>query len=90
MAKMTYPYIASYQTHTKRHNNQHTGILATLQQQASSYDATLVHTQAALSLRQVWQRALELSVQQPLLRKLQQSCTQSAATLRPVLQAAFS
>lgn len=75
--------------HTKRHNNQHTGILATLQQQASSYDATLVHTQAALSLRQVWQRALELSVQQPLLRKLQQCCTQSAATLRPVLQAAF-
>ena len=42
-------------------------------------------------MRQVWQRALELSVQQPLLKQLQyqQRTTAAQTTVRPALQAAF-
>ena len=76
--------------HSQQHNPQHEKLLPALQQQASQYTAMLVHTQAALSLRQVWQRALEISVQQPLLRQLQQaSQCPSPQPKRPVLQAAF-
>ena len=81
--------------HATHSNSQHSDILAELQQQASQYNAMLVHTQAALSLRQVWQRALELSVQQPLLSQLQQrqlqhvQSGQDSLPARPALQAAF-
>lgn len=81
--------------HARCSNSQHSQVLAALQQQAGQYNAMLVHTQAALSLRQVWQRALELSVQQPLLSQLQQCQLQqrkqstTSSVTRPALQAAF-
>ena len=79
--------------HSLNDDSQSATLLTSLQQQAQHYHAMLVHTQAAQSLRQVWQRALELSVQLPLLRQLRQ-CQQQhkraeSITSRPVLQAAF-
>lgn len=72
-------------------------ILAELQQQAEQYHAMQQHTKQLLSARQLWQRALEISVQTPLLRQLQQAQQQlqpelsksSGTASTPVLQAAF-
>ena len=76
--------------HSSRHNAAHPLLLPALQQQARQYDTMLMHTQASLSMRQVWQRALELSVQQPLLLQLQHAAQQPAFVYsRPMLQAAF-
>ncbi|MBU2113061.1 MAG: DUF2309 domain-containing protein, partial [Gammaproteobacteria bacterium] len=77
--------------HSQQQNAQHSALLPALQLQARQYRAMLLHTQALQSVRQVWQRALELSVQQPLLNQLQQQQRKLSATspARPLLQAAF-
>ncbi|MDP5459152.1 DUF2309 domain-containing protein [Alishewanella sp. SMS8] len=75
--------------HSKQHNPQHQSLLQALQQQAQHYAKTLAQTERLLHLRQVWQRALELSVQQPLLRQLQQQQTVATKPAQPLLQAAF-
>ncbi len=77
--------------YSQQHNPEHAAVLSRLQQQAHQYTASLAHTEAALAILQVWQRALELSVQQPLLRQLQQAQQQNhaPANTRPRVQAAF-
>lgn len=77
--------------HSQQQNAKHSALLPALQLQARQYKAMLLHTQALQSVRQVWQRALELSVQQPLLNQLQQQQRKLSATspARPLLQAVF-
>ncbi|MBM32839.1 MULTISPECIES: DUF2309 domain-containing protein [unclassified Arsukibacterium] len=76
--------------HSKRHNAAHDHIITALKQQSRQYSAMLLSTQTQLTIRQVWQRALEFSVQLPLFGQLQQAARQPVATpARPVLQAAF-
>jgi hypothetical protein len=52
--------------HSQQHNVEHDSLLPKLQLQARQYSTMLLHAQNALKLRQAWQRALEISVQQPL------------------------
>ncbi|MDX1677424.1 putative inorganic carbon transporter subunit DabA, partial [Arsukibacterium sp.] len=76
--------------HSKRHNETHQNVVKALKLQSRQYSTMLLNTRAQQSMRQVWQRALELSFQLPLLRQLQQAASQPAALpARPVLQAAF-
>lgn len=76
--------------HSLRLSRSHDQLNAALTQQSKQYTKMMQSTKALLSMRQVWQRALELSVQQPLLQQLQQSAKNvTAATARPMLQAAF-
>jgi uncharacterized protein YbcC (UPF0753/DUF2309 family) len=76
-----------------QHSQRHTAysqLLPALQQQSQQYTAMLDNTEKHQNIRQVWQRALELSVQQPLLQQLQQAAQQPGnASVRPALQAAF-
>lgn len=77
--------------HSSQHNQQHSELLQQLKQQAQQVKPHLTRLQQQLALRQCWQRALELSVQQPLLAKLStaQTALQQNAPKRPALQAAF-
>lgn len=76
--------------HNKLHNAAHDHLITALQQQSRQYSVMLLNTRARQSMRLVWQRALELSVQLPLFRQLQQAARQPVATpARPALQAAF-
>ncbi|QBL10662.1 DUF2309 domain-containing protein [Rheinheimera sp. D18] len=77
--------------HSVQHNSKHDEVLPALQRQGKQYASLLQHTQAVQCLRQVWQRALEISVQQPLLLQLQQQQQNlsTAPATRPVMQAAF-
>lgn len=77
--------------HSQQSNTQHSELLPALQQQAHQYKVALAQTQQQLKVRQVWQRALELSVQQPLLQQLQQQQRKRGAVApkRPAVQAAF-
>ncbi|MAD73282.1 MAG: DUF2309 domain-containing protein [Rheinheimera sp.] len=76
--------------HSMRDAGCHERLSTALTRQSTQYTAMMLNTQAQHSIRQVWQRALELSVQQPLLRQLRQSAKDvSATTSRPTLQAAF-
>ncbi|MDX1537183.1 DUF2309 domain-containing protein [Arsukibacterium sp.] len=76
--------------HSTRHSGAHQHIVNMLKLQSRQYNAMLLNTQALQSMRQVWQRALELSVQLPLFRQLQQAARQPVARItRLTLQAAF-
>ncbi len=77
--------------HSSQHNQQHSELLQQLKQQAQQVKPHLTRLQQQLTLRQCWQRALELSVQQPLLTTLSQAqkAQQQSAPERPALQAAF-
>ncbi|GAB2912221.1 putative inorganic carbon transporter subunit DabA [Rheinheimera gaetbuli] len=77
--------------HSQQQNAQHSTLLPALQLQARQYNVALIQAQKQLAVRQVWQRALELSVQQPLLNQLQQQQLKLNATsrVRPAVQAAF-
>jgi uncharacterized protein YbcC (UPF0753/DUF2309 family) len=77
--------------HSSQHNQQHSELLQQLKQQAQQVKSQLTKLQQQLALRQCWQRALELSVQQPLLATLSQAQTaqQQSTPKRPALQAAF-
>ncbi|WP_166838140.1 DUF2309 domain-containing protein [Rheinheimera pleomorphica] len=77
--------------HSQQHNQQHLALLSQLQLQARQRKQQLGLLQQQLQLRQSWQRALELSVQQPLLAQIQQQQQMLASTgnHRPRLQAAF-
>ncbi|SNY49309.1 hypothetical protein SAMN06297280_1338 [Arsukibacterium tuosuense] len=76
--------------HSKRQHAAHEHIIKVLKQQSRQYTAMLLNTRALQNMRQVWQRALELSVQLPLFRQLQQAAGQpEVMPARPVLQAAF-
>lgn len=77
--------------HSQQHNAEHDSLLPKLQLQARQYSTMLLHAQNALKLRQAWQRALEISVQQPLLSQLQQTQQQlnNTGNARPAMQAAF-
>ncbi|MBV2130414.1 DUF2309 domain-containing protein [Arsukibacterium indicum] len=76
--------------HSKRNTGAHQQLISALKLQSRQYTAMLLNTQALQSIRQVWQRAMELSVQLPLLHQLQQAARQPVTAVgRPVLQAAF-
>lgn len=77
--------------HSLQRNKKHQALLQQLKQQATAVNQQLTTLQQQLALRQCWQRALELSVQQPLLAKLSaaQTAQRQDAPKRPALQAAF-